>query len=188
MGEIAEVAPPSLERYKEYLHLLARLQLPQRIQGKLAPSDLVQETLLKAYQVLGQFRGKSEEELAAWLRTILANALKDAVSAFATGRRNVARERCLEQAVEQSSARLEAWLAADQSSPSEQAVRHERLLQLSEAMARLPEDQRIALELQHLQGCSVEAISRHMGRSKAAVGGLLRRGLKTLRGWMAESK
>src|SRR5262245_42356018 len=113
MGESAEFAPPSLERYKEYLHLLARLQLPHRIQGKLAPSDLVQETLLKAYQGLSQFRGKCEEELAAWLRTILANALKDAVSAFATRRRNVTRERSLEQAVEQSSARLEAWLAAE---------------------------------------------------------------------------
>ncbi len=149
---------------------------------------MVQQTLLKAYQKLGQFRGKSDEELAAWLRTILANVLKDAVGAYATGRRNVAQECSLEWAVAQSSARLEAWLAADQSSPSESVVRHERLLQISEAFARLPEDQRTAVELKHLQGYSVKAIGRQMGRSKSAVGGLLRRGLKTLREEMAASK
>ena len=182
------VAGPSLERYQEYLHLLARLQLPQRLRSKVDPSDMVQQTLLKAYQKMGQFRGKSEEELAAWLRTILANVLKDVVCTFATGRRNLARERSLEWAVEQSSARLEAWLAADQSSPSESVVRHERLLEISEAFAHLPEDQRTAVELKHLQGYSVEAIGRLMGRSESAVGGLLRRGLKTLREAMAASE
>lgn len=158
--------------------------MPQRLWSKVDPSDIVQQTLLKAYQKIGQFRGKSEEELAAWLRTILANV----VSTFATGRRNLAQERSLECAVEQSSARLEAWLAANQSSPSESVVRHERLLQISEAFARLPEDQRTAVELKHLQGYSVEAIGRRMGRSKSAVGGLLRRGLKTLREAMAASE
>jgi RNA polymerase sigma-70 factor (ECF subfamily) len=182
------VTGPTLERYQEYLRLLARLQLPQRLRSKVDPSDMVQQTLLKAYQKLGQFRGKSDEELAAWLRTILANVLKDAVSSFATGRRNVAQERSVEWAVAQSSARLEAWLAADQSSPSESVVRHERLLQISEAFARLQEDQRTAVELKHLQGYSVEAIGRQMGRSKSAVGGLLRRGLKTLREELAASK
>ena len=90
--------------------------------------------------------------------------------------------------VDQSSARLEAWLSVDQSSPSESVVRHRRLLQISEAFARLPEDQRTAVELKHLQGYSVEAVGRQMGRSKSAVGGLLRRGLKTLREEMAASK
>jgi RNA polymerase sigma-70 factor (ECF subfamily) len=182
------VTGPTLERYQEYLRLLARLQLPRRLRSKVDPSDMVQQTLLKAYQKLGQFRGKSDEELSAWLRTILANVLKDAVGAYATGRRNVAQERSLEWAVEESSARIEAWLSADQSSPSESVVRRERLLQISEAFARLPEDQRTAVELKHLQGYSVEAIGRQMGRSKSAVGGLLRRGLKTLREEMAASK
>jgi RNA polymerase sigma-70 factor (ECF subfamily) len=67
-------------------------------------------------------------------------------------------------------------------------IRHEELLLLSQALVQLPENQRTALELKHLQSWSVEAIARQMGLSKVAVGGLLRRGMKKLRQLMEESE
>lgn len=181
MAEPIGEAERFLGRYRSYLRLLARLQLDPRLRGKVDPSDVVQQTLLRAYENLDQFRGQSEAERAAWLRKILANNLIDTVRRFRAKARDVGLERTLERGVEQSSVRLEEWLAADGSSPSEQAMRQEELLQLSEALAQLPEDQQRALELKHLQGHSVEEISRQLGRSKAAVGGLLRRGMKGLR-------
>jgi RNA polymerase sigma-70 factor (ECF subfamily) len=170
---------PSLERYRSYLLLLARIQLDRGLQGMLDPSDLVQQTLLKAHQNREQFRGRTEAELAAWLRAILGRHLADVVRKF--GPRLGGRERSLEAALEQSSVRLEGWLAAGGSAPSRRAERQEQLLRMAEGLAGLPDDQRVALELHHLQGLPVAAVAREMGRSTAAVGSLLYRGLKALR-------
>src|SRR5947209_14084995 len=126
-----------LERHREYLRLLARLHLPARLRSKLDPSDVAQQTLLRAHQHLGQFRGRTEAELAAWLRQILANTLADAVREFGGGKRDVALERSLGAAVADSSARLEAFLQSGAPSPSAEAMRHEDLMRLAGGLARL---------------------------------------------------
>jgi RNA polymerase sigma-70 factor (ECF subfamily) len=167
-----------LEDYRDYLHLLARLQLDARLQGKLDPSDVVQQTLAKAHQNRDQFRGRTAAEQAAWLRRILANNLVDAVRKY---QREVPFDFAPEHAVHESSARLEAWLAAEQSSPSERVGHEEQLLRLAAALARLPDDQRVVVELHHLKQDAVADIAHRLGKTEAAVAGLLRRGLKKLR-------
>jgi RNA polymerase sigma-70 factor (ECF subfamily) len=174
---------PPWERCRDYLHLLARLQLDPGLRGVLDPSDVVQQTLLKAHAKRDQFRGTSEEELLAWLRTILAHHLIDLTRKHALRLRG--RERSLEAALEESSLRLERWLASDATSAGGQAIRHEQLLRLAEALASLPEAQRTALELKHLRDVPVSEISCLMGKNPAAVASLLYRGLKTLRSRLA---
>src|SRR5262249_18694074 len=68
-----------LERYRNYLKLLARLQGDRRLKGKFDASDLVQETFLEAHRDFDQFRGVTERELAAWLRQILVSNLANLV-------------------------------------------------------------------------------------------------------------
>jgi RNA polymerase sigma-70 factor, ECF subfamily len=169
------------EPYRGYLRVLAGLNLPADLRAKLDPSDVVQQTLLKAHEKRAQLRGRSEAEAAGWLRAILATTLAEAARAFARDRRDLGREQSLEAAVEESSARLEAWLAADQSSPSAAAQRHEQLARLADAIDRLPEDQRRAVELRHLCGLPVAEIAAEMDRTDVAVAGLIRRGLQRLR-------
>ena len=176
-----ETPGDSLERYRDYLRLLARVGLDARLRGKLDPSDIVQETLLRAHERRDQFRGNTEAERVAWLRQILAMQLIDAVRRFTAGARDIGLERSLEAAVEQSSGRLEQLLAREDPSSTQKSDREERLLRLAEALAKLPPDQQTAVELQHLHGYSVEAVAEHLGRSKAAVGGLLRWGMRRLR-------
>jgi len=54
-------------------------------------------------------------------------------------------------------------------------------MELAEAIADLPEEQRAAIELHHLKGCALADVAAQMGRSTASVAGLVRRGLVRLR-------
>jgi RNA polymerase sigma-70 factor (ECF subfamily) len=163
------------------LRFLAELQLDTRLQAKVDLSGLVQETLVAANDRLDQFQRMNESEQAKWLRGILAHKLKDEVRRCTAGKRDVRREVSLEAALEQSSVRLEAWLAAEQSSPSEQAIRHEQLLRLADTLVHLTEDQRRVVGLRFWRDCKLSEIATEMGRSEQAVAKLLQRALKKLR-------
>jgi RNA polymerase sigma-70 factor (ECF subfamily) len=176
-----------LERSRAYLCLLARFRLSPRLQAKLDPSDVVQQTLLKAHENMDQFRGHSPAEFMAWLRQILANTLAETARKFGAEARDLARERPLQADLEESSARLQAWLAADQSSPSQRAIQAEQLLLLAQALNELPTEQRRAVELHHFQGHPVAEVARLMGRGQEAIVGLLYRGLKKLRQLLEET-
>lgn len=172
-----------LEPYRGYLCALARLQLAARpwLAAKLDASDLVQQTLLQAHAARHQYRGQTAEELVGWLRQILTRTLANTLRAFGQARRDVGAERSLEVDLDASCSRLDAWLAADQTSPSEAAGAHERAGELAEAVAGLPDDQREVVLLKHCHGLSLAEIAERTARSPASVAGLLRRGLQQLR-------
>jgi len=175
-----------LERFRSYLLLLARMRLDRKLQGKLDASDVVQQTMLEAHQALESFRGENLAAQAAWLRQILARNLANAARDMGRAKRDIKRERSLQTALDDSALRLEGWLAADQSSPSQRAERHERALLLAGALAELPENQREAVMLRHFQGCSLAEIAEQLSCTTAAVTGLLQRGLKNLRKSLTE--
>jgi RNA polymerase sigma-70 factor (ECF subfamily) len=175
-----------LEHYRDYLRLLSRVGFDARLRALADSSDVVQQTLLRAHERIVQFRGASEAEFLAWLRTILVRQLADL--ARRAGQPHWEKRRSLEAALEQSSARLAAWLSDQQPTPGEQAQQREQLLRLAEALAGLPQDQRTAVELHHLEGYSVVEVGQRMGRSTGAVAGLLHRGLKALRARLGDSQ
>jgi RNA polymerase sigma-70 factor (ECF subfamily) len=170
-----------LERFREYLSLLARLQLDPRLQSKVDLSGVVQQTLLEAHAAAEKLAGLDDGDLASWLRRILTNNLLDEVRKYRTQARNTDRERPLEVDLEASSERIEGWLAAEQSSPSQRAMRNEDLLRLAGALAKLPREQCRAVELHHLKGLGLNDIAEQMDRTKGSVAALLFRGLKKLR-------
>jgi RNA polymerase sigma-70 factor (ECF subfamily) len=171
-----------LESYRNYLRLLARTGLDAGLRDKADPSDIVQETLLKAHQHFEQFRGHSEGELTIWLRQILARNLADFARRFhGTAARKVARERSLEELLDQSSLALGNLIAVRGSSPSAHALRREQSVVLADALADLSEDYREVIVLRSLQERDWDDVAQRMGRSPGAVRILWARALTRLR-------
>jgi RNA polymerase sigma-70 factor (ECF subfamily) len=170
----------ALEQYREYLRLLASQQLATRFRGKVDPSGIVQATLWEANQELARGVKVQSGERLAWLRRILANNLADEVRRFTAEKRDVGREVSLQQAIEQSSQQLEVWLARDL--PIDSAlVREEQLLHVVAALTKLPEAQREALFEHYWNGSTLVEIAIQLGRTRDAVAGLIKRGLRQVR-------
>jgi RNA polymerase sigma-70 factor (ECF subfamily) len=169
------------DHFRSYLLLLARIRLDRKLQGKLDASDIVQQTMMEAHQALASFRGNNAAAQAAWLRQILARNVANAVRDLGREKRNVERERSFQAGIDESALRLEDWLAADQSSPSQQAQRHERALLVAQAISDLPQQQQEAVIMRHFHGCSLAEIAEALHTPTTAVTGLLHRGLRNLR-------
>lgn len=170
-----------LEAYRDYLLLLARARVRTGREGGPAidPSDVVQQALLAAHEHRADFRGTTPEEFLGWLRAILARKIADAARKIR--RRPDGWAASLGPAIEDSSRRLDALLAHDGPSPSAGLQRRERALRLAAALARLPDDQRDAIEAHYLRGLTVPEVAAESGRTVASVAGLVRRGLGALR-------
>ncbi len=171
-----------LELYRNYLRLLARLQIGRRLQGKVDASDLVQETFLKAHRHFAGFRGRSERDMLAWLRQILNLTLVNLVRRFyGTQRRDVRLERDLEAQLQQPSSALDRGLFARGASPSQQAARREQVVLLADALVALPPDYREVIILRHLEGLSSAEAAQRMGRTVDSADKLWARALARLR-------
>jgi|SRR3972149_2981416 len=174
-----------LTLYSNYLKLLIAAQLDERLQVRVSPSDIVQETFFEAHRDFHQFRGQSPGEFVAWLRRILVNNILRVVEQHLLAeKRDVRREVSLEQIgrrLEQSTARLESLLAQPGDSPSSNAQRHEQEIILADALAGLPSDYRQVILLRHIEGLPFEQVAQRMDRSSGAVRMLWLRALERLR-------
>jgi RNA polymerase sigma-70 factor (ECF subfamily) len=168
--------------YRNYLRLLARIEIGRRLQGKVDASDIVQETFLDAHRHFPAFRGVAEAQFVQWLRAILAGTLANVVRRYlGTRARDLNLERQLVADLDQSSCALAQILVDPHSSPSQQAMRGEQSLRVTTALSRLPEDYQTVLILRHLEGLTFPQVAARMERSVDSVEKLWLRGLTRLR-------
>ena len=111
--------PENLERYRGYLRVLADMQLCPRLRGKEDASDVVQATLIQAHTAAQDFRGSTEAELKAWLKTILGNLIINLGKKYTTQKRDFRLERSIDQRMQDSAMRMFRELPAEKASPSE---------------------------------------------------------------------
>jgi RNA polymerase sigma-70 factor (ECF subfamily) len=169
-----------LETQRVGLHRLAEGQIEGRIAVRVDASDIIQQTFLEAYRSFPQFAGRDTRELVAWLQRILHHKIAGAIRNHALlQKRSVGRERSIDDS--QGGRPLKQDLDANVSSPSQKAIRGEDAERLAQALAALPDDQREAVQLRHLEGWPLADIAARLGRSPAATAGLIKRGMKTLR-------
>jgi len=174
-----------LERYGPYLRVLAARQVGGRLARRLDGSDIVQQTFLEAQRDFGRFRGTTGPEVIGWLTRILDHNVAGAIRDHAlAAKRAVGRE----ESVAGGSDGSAAWPpepASGRSSPSQRAMAGEQAAFLARALEALPEEQREAVRLRHLEGWPLAQIAEHLGRSPVAAASLIKRGLQALRDQLA---
>jgi RNA polymerase sigma-70 factor (ECF subfamily) len=171
-----------LALYRNYLRLLARIEIGGRLQAKVDASDLVQETMLEAHKNFPQFRGATEAEFTAWLRQIMAGVVCGLLRRyFGTQKRDIQLERNFRENPGNSSMLFEKGFVDLRSSPSQQASRREQAVLLADALENLPKDYREVLVLRHMEGLTFPDIANRMERTQDSVEKLWVRGLARLR-------
>lgn len=166
-----EVIGRLLDEFRAYLLAEAQAQLPRALAAKMGPSDLVQHTLVQGQLQFGSFRGKSREELAGWLRSILRNHLLNMARAYSREKRDVGREQRTDGRV----------VHPRQLSPSGEAMERENRAFLLEALGRLPELYRRVIELRHDENLSFSELGRRLDRTEDAARKLWTRAVQKLR-------
>src|SRR4051794_30566089 len=167
--------------HRPTLEQQARRDLGDRVAGRVDASDLVQQTFLEAHRAFDQFRGLSAAELAGWLRRALARNLAEAIRNHAQAqKRSRDRDRSLDASHGDGAAARDR-LESGGTTPSQGAMRAEQIAQLLGALGGLPDDQREAVRLRHLEGRSLAEIAEILNRTPAATAGLIKRGLQGLR-------
>jgi RNA polymerase sigma-70 factor (ECF subfamily) len=144
-----------LAQMRPWVRWQAQGLLGQRLAARLDGSDVVQDVHLRALECFDQFRGDSVPQLRAWVETILRNILTDCRRRQGAGKRDRDRE--------VPGGDLFAGLAADATTPSQEAMRNERQARLDEALRQLPENQRMVFQLRLYEQLPFEEVARRVG-------------------------
>jgi len=162
-----------LDHHRDQLFRLASSELDPKLAARVNASDVVQQTFLSACRKLENHEGQTPQEFAAWILQIHKHNLQDVVRQHAgSEKRDVRKER---------NSNLIDTNNAEQSTPSQQAMRLEKHDELRRFLDQLPADQKAANQYRYFEAHSLAEISKTLNRSTQAVASLLKRGLSTLR-------
>ena len=170
-----------MQAYEGYLRLIARLQVKQHLQGRVSPSDVVQDVFLRVKQYFSEFRGTTEAEFMAWLRRILASRLASLARHHLATCRDVRLELRIDQGVDQSSCALENCFATHAESPSQNAQNREQAVFVAQVLDELSVDYREVLVQRHFEGKSFAEIAQAMNKTIPSVKSIWTRAVTKLR-------
>lgn len=162
---------------RAYFHRRAEQQLDAHLSVKVSPSDIVQETFLRAFEGIAGFKGTTRGELIAWVQGILRHRLQNANRRFrGTDKRDLARE----QSVGSNGGWNVDGALADVKTPSRVIMAHEELQRLETALRSLPPRQELAIRLRNELHLSFDEVAEALDCTNEAAQKLWARAVKRL--------
>ena len=171
---------------RNYIAIIARTKVETWMRAKFDGSDLVQQTMLEAYQAFDQFEGQTEEEWLVWLKRILTHNTQDAIRHFRTSKRDAGRERSSASTSSSDSDVRSPEPELDLPTPSRIMMRQEEDLALANAIAQLIPDHQEVINLRSLQRLPFDEVAVRMGRTRPAVQMLWMRAIKRLESLLSQ--
>ena len=169
-----------VEKYEGFLEALVRRELGAELRQKVEAEDILQETLLRAFRSIHQFRGHQESSFRSWLGKIAIHAIQ-AQARHPEGRKADCKVLPLQGRSTGASEQLENYLKAEEVSPSKALRRDERFERLERALQTLSPDHRRVIYLARVEGLPIKAVAHEMKRSPEATSMLLLRALEKLK-------
>lgn len=168
-----------LRKYRPYLRVVAQRATRKMFSPKFDTSDIVQQACLEAYNGMPHFRGRSEAEFNGWITTILNRNMINLIRNHTAQRRDVRREFSLGHGGPEISLQ---WHEADTGTgPASRLLKGEAALILAEALTRLTDSQRTAIQMRFLEGMKFADIADQMDIQPSSVARLIARGIENLR-------
>ena len=177
-------AGEALVRHQARLRRMVDARLDRRVRGRVDPSDVLQDGFADAVSKLPGYLADPKLPLFLWLRLVvgerLAKVYRDHLGAQV---RDASREVSLYRGPmpAASSAALAAHLLGKETSPTQAAVRAERLLRLQEALNSLDPLDREILSLRHFEELTHAEAARVLDIGEAAAAKRYVRALKRLK-------
>ena len=171
-------------KFRQQLHRLVALRLDRRLQGRLDPSDVLQEAFINYSRRIGDYADEQPEYFFVWLRTLTVQTLIDLHRMhLGTQKRDAAHEVSLFRGAlpEASSDSLAQHLLGRLTSPSNAAVRAELQVRLQEVLNSLDPVDREILTLRHFEELTNGEVAAVLQLSKTAASNRYVRALDRLR-------
>jgi RNA polymerase sigma-70 factor, ECF subfamily len=172
-----------LAESRQRLRRMVAFRLDHRLQGRIDPSDVIQDAYIEAWQDLQTYLRQPAMPFFLWLRGIAGNKLRELHRHhLGTQMRDPRREVSIDGALpETTTTALAAGLLGNLTRASEEAIRLETKLQLEDALNAMDPLDREVLALRHFEQLSPAETAQVLGIKEKAAGMRYVRSLRRLK-------
>lgn len=171
-------------KYRDQLQRMVDFRIDRRLSGRIDSADVLQEAYLEVARRIAEYLNQPAVPFFVWARQITWQVLlMNHRRHLGAQMRNASQEVPLHGANHFSgtSVSLAAQLVGHLTSPSQAAIRQERLTQLREALDKMDEVDREVLALRHFEHLTNTEVAQVLGIQKTAASNRYVRALKRLK-------